>query len=101
MCHVLSVREDAPPLVDTGGTLVYSSGQAPRGVESVGQGRTASKGLAQGVGLEPREAGWALESMCFTSALHCLSRKGNQWTCSRHDSWNTEMLRYKARSVQI
>lgn len=50
MCRVLSAHEDAPPSVDTGGILVYSSGEAPRGVKSLGQGCTASKGLAQRVG---------------------------------------------------
>ena len=71
MCHVLSVREDAPPLVDTGGTLVYSSGQAPRGVESVGQDRTASKGLAQGVGTgaQPGRLGSEVHVLHLCTAL--------------------------------
>ena len=62
-----------PPLVDTGGILAYSSGERPRLSSHLVRVAQLARGWHRGWGLEPREAGWALESTHFTAALHCLA----------------------------
>ena len=97
MCQVPSGHENAPSF---GGYRRNPSLQLRReaqAVESLGQGCTASKGLAQRVGTGA--SGGRLGS--GVHALHrctALPRQRNQGTCSCHDSWNMEMLRYKPRS---
>lgn len=82
--------------------LFYSSEERPRGVESLGQGCTASKGVAQRVGIGA-SAGLALLNLCLTcltSISHCLSREA-EGPVQGHNTWNMETLGYKPRSVQI
>lgn len=92
----LSMHECAPscdsPSGGAGGILFHSSGERPRGAESLGRGVTASQGTA------PRAGLGAPAGLLGVGALHSYTqlplREGGGGMRSRSHSWFTKRLEY-------